>query len=383
MSALQTLMDLAGISDMGVISKARLAAARTMRRFYLNSKAAQKPLGLFLHINSACFMKCRFCYIKSPIEMDVDAVLSLVKQSRKLGVHELAIGGGEPLMSEYLPRIVEEGSRNGGKVVIVTNGILLDSSYIRWIQKLCRRGRHVEVAFNYNHPAIYGDITGRPELYSTLHHNIEAVSKKDIPGWFFHTLTRPGLKWLEPTAELAEKLGLRLMLSRYKPVRDNRINDELDISLSEWRYAVLRMTLMDIRFSLNNCLSTAGRKTSSDKTDQSLGERRSAFCRGFLNGMTILPDGAVLPCVFTPHRYNIGNAVELSLKEIWNRYCERRVKWMNTYSLCDKCGYFDDCGGGCMVYCQLKKDMRKHPDSYLNSKEKQSPENVSPCRISY
>ncbi len=94
-------------------------------------------------VTPRCFLKCPICYTPSGFgieEADTYEMLKLVDNLAELGVPIINLSGGEPLMREDLPVIVEHTSKNGTGVYLATTGYGLIGEkyesmkdYISWL----------------------------------------------------------------------------------------------------------------------------------------------------------------------------------------------------------------------------------------------------------
>jgi len=89
------------------------------------------PQSIFLTLTSACNLRCVGCnYGRTFMPGHVlpwPVVKDLLDDAKKLGIYDVRLYGGEPLLHPDLPRIVEYGLGLGLKIWMTTNGILLKS----------------------------------------------------------------------------------------------------------------------------------------------------------------------------------------------------------------------------------------------------------------
>ena len=94
------------------------------------------PLWVNAEITYKCPLHCVFCY--NPLdyastfksELSTEDWLKVFKQSRELGAVQLGISGGEPLMRDDVEIMVEEGTKMGYYVNLLTSGIGLTEKRI-------------------------------------------------------------------------------------------------------------------------------------------------------------------------------------------------------------------------------------------------------------
>src|SRR4051812_48058736 len=94
-----------------------------------------RPIGAKLELTYHCNLRCAFCYTDSPrrtlartAEMDDAQWLDIVDQTIDMGVIEVVLTGGEPLLRPDLTlEAVERVSAAGAMVTMNTNGWFLDA----------------------------------------------------------------------------------------------------------------------------------------------------------------------------------------------------------------------------------------------------------------
>ena len=90
-----------------------------------------KPLTAIWEITMGCNMRCGHCGSsceeRLPDELTTDEALSLIDQIADLGLRWITLSGGEPLIREDLPQLVQKLVSRSVAVNIITNGWLIDS----------------------------------------------------------------------------------------------------------------------------------------------------------------------------------------------------------------------------------------------------------------
>ena len=92
------------------------------------------PECVHVQLTDSCNQHCPSCYlsdhVSSVYEPDFDRIITLVDEMANLGVFQLAIGGGEPLMSSKLVPLVQHARSRGILPNITTNGRLLSEEIL-------------------------------------------------------------------------------------------------------------------------------------------------------------------------------------------------------------------------------------------------------------
>lgn len=90
------------------------------------------------HITNACRLNCSICFTrqmrKCSDELTADDILSYVLLLKKLGVQKIDISGGEPLLYEALPFLVEQCTLNSIAITVTTSGVGLEEN-LKWVGK--------------------------------------------------------------------------------------------------------------------------------------------------------------------------------------------------------------------------------------------------------
>ena len=95
------------------------------------------PLKVQWKITNKCNLKCKHCYLGklNQQELEEKQILDIAKKICDSNIMEVTITGGEALLVNNLPEIVDMLIRNDIRVNVFTNAILLDS----FIEKLYNR----------------------------------------------------------------------------------------------------------------------------------------------------------------------------------------------------------------------------------------------------
>lgn len=121
-----------------------------------------RPLeGLRVSVNAECNFNCIFCHMEGIGGADV--VLKpreyrvIARAFKELGGKEVKITGGEPLLRNDLPEIVNSFTSLSLKTSLTTNGTLLK----RFLEKLVDAGiHHVNVSLHALDPKLFHQLTG-------------------------------------------------------------------------------------------------------------------------------------------------------------------------------------------------------------------------------
>lgn len=99
-----------------------------------------KPRGLILNYNNACNFKCQQCFTESPSKpvggkMTLDTVRRLADEADLLGMYEILLEGGEPLVCKELYDLIKIFGADRFYIEMTTNGYLLTEDVARRLKE--------------------------------------------------------------------------------------------------------------------------------------------------------------------------------------------------------------------------------------------------------
>jgi pyrroloquinoline quinone biosynthesis protein E len=110
---------------------------------------AEAPFGLLAELTHRCPLQCGYCsnpveLVRRDAELDTESWRRVFDQARSLGVLQIHLSGGEPLLRPDLPELVTHANSLGCYVNLVTSGVGLSSDRLR---DLASRGvDHVQLS---------------------------------------------------------------------------------------------------------------------------------------------------------------------------------------------------------------------------------------------
>lgn len=87
---------------------------------------------IYLEITSKCNLHCNYCYNDSQIngsQLALDKIKNLMQYSVSVGVNNMAISGGEPLLHPDIISIIEYAANINMHLYIITNGSMLNKDF--------------------------------------------------------------------------------------------------------------------------------------------------------------------------------------------------------------------------------------------------------------
>lgn len=114
-------------------------------KFYKNTKIQQEDAmseitkTIHFNITNDCNLRCKHCYMSAGVndkkELSKEKVLSFLNEiTNRNGSTEVVISGGEPLIHKDVYKIIEGCKKLNHKVILFTNGLLIDEGNIEFIK---------------------------------------------------------------------------------------------------------------------------------------------------------------------------------------------------------------------------------------------------------
>jgi AdoMet-dependent heme synthase len=277
-----------------------------------------------MHLTERCNLSCRHCYQTGDYvdEMSLPEIRDAVSEiSDTLNDWKEAYGinfspsfnvtGGEPFLRKDLDDILSCISDQGYAVYLLTNGILADEKRTRSLSALGVKG--VQVSIEGPEP-IHDSIRGKGSFAGAFR-GIANLLEASLTVTLNVTLSSLNAEYIDDIIDLAHTWKVhRLGFSRLVP--SGRGEGLLKEMLGTENVEVLYNRI----FALNTGMLeiVTGDPVASQVT-QGNGDEQGAIpiggCAAGVSGLTILPDGTMVPCrrLHVP----IGNIRKDSFREVW------------------------------------------------------------------
>ena len=321
------------------------------------------------HLTEKCNIKCLHCY-QTGLDQDElspdEAKETITEIMDTLNIWRTAYGldfspsvnitGGEPLLRKDLFDVLISFIDGGFDAFLLTNGILIDSEKANKLSRTGVKGVQVSIEGPEEvHDSIRG-VNSFTASVKGIKHLLDAGLEVTLNA----TLSRLNAEHLADMIELASGLGVRrLGFSRLVPSgRGRSLSDEI-LKTREVR------KLYEKIFSIvpeNGLEIVTGDPVASqfryNPEETGLENIPLGGCAAGISGLTIMPDGTVVPCRRLP--VPLGNVRKDSLREIWSsskvlndlrtrsRYkgkCGSCTKWGNCRG-CRAIAYFHSMANG-------------------------------------
>jgi radical SAM protein with 4Fe4S-binding SPASM domain len=292
----------------------------------------------------ACNLRCRHCSsasaCRSPAELSTREAFDLVDSLVELGVMDLAVSGGEPLLRRDLFAVLDYVRQRGLSVGVGSNGTTMTAANGRRLAS-CGIGRW-QVSLDGMGES-HDSLRRCPGLFERV---VDAIAIARDAGLRVHvccTLNRLNRDEIGEVAALVAALGAhRLNISRFVPT--GRGSHDLDLSPAEWRRAVEQCVRLreEYRGRLEVVSHLAQQILVTDEVRDVPG---FIGCQAGRGQGCVTATGDVLPCVLLP--VVIGNVRHERLARIWatSPVIQDLQDRSRLHGACGTCRQRSRCGG--------------------------------------
>jgi radical SAM protein with 4Fe4S-binding SPASM domain len=279
------------------------------------------------HLTEKCNLKCLHCYQKGEkiYELSHEEIKETIKEiaetlSSWRASYEVDfspsvnITGGEPFLRNDLFEILAEFKNIGFEIYLLTNGILVDNVLAEKLYKTGVKGVQVSIE---GPEKIHERIRGK-KSFSTSVRGVRHLLDAGLKVTLNVTISRLNAEYLIDMVEFSSDLGVhRLGFSRLVPSGRGKslFREMLKTDAVKDLYENVFSTDLNNGLEIVTGDPVASQFRNNPKNTD-LGDIPLGGCAAGISGLTIMPDGTVVPCRRLP--VSVGNVRKDSLREIWS-----------------------------------------------------------------
>lgn len=321
------------------------------------------------NVTSKCNFSCEHCYIPTPSRGDLtlQEARGMIEQLAELGVKELYLSGGEPLIRKDLFTIIEHATDSGLEVGAITNGWYVT----REKATLFRRGGidHVSVSVD-GKERTHNKFRNKQGSFKRCIHAIKMLKDAGVKVYLSPTISKLNLKELPELLSLTMELGVNFSTKVLVPIGHAKNLSEYYLNAEEQRqvyeYLFTRKAELGKKLDIITTCSpypiflTKGKSTTVDDG------RIHGGCTGGVNLLNIGSDGTIFPC--SRLQIPLGNVREDELIDVW--YSSEVLAVLrnrnNLKGKCGRCSHKNWCGGCRAMALALRGDyLAEDPTCWL------------------
>lgn len=168
---------------------------------------------IYFYLTEGCNLACRHCWIAPGFDPAGDKYSSLpvelfetaIREAKPLGLHNVKLTGGEPLLHPAFMDLLDIIRRENLKITIETNGLLCTPEIASSIAK--SRSRFVSVSIDGADAKMHEWIRGVPGSFEKAKQAVRNLVNVSTPPQIIMTLMRSNAHQVEEMVRLAESLG--------------------------------------------------------------------------------------------------------------------------------------------------------------------------------
>ena len=311
-------------------------------------------------LTRSCNLSCSHCRAASdrgpyPGELSSEESLKLLDEIASFSSPIMILTGGEPLLRKDLLEIARHGTKLGLRMVLATNGTLLDRKIAK---KLKDAGiKRISISIDGKDERSHDDLRGVSGAFRGAISGIESTKDVGLSFQINTTITKRNLKELSEIESLAQNLGadahhlfLLVPTGRGSEMAHESLDkNEYESVLSEI-YNYEKAAPYPVKVTCAPQYMRIKREMAREEGREitSFEHGLAAETRGCLGGISFLfisHDGNTQPCGYLD--IQAGNIRERPIKEIWEG--SEVFLRLRDFSLlkgkCKNCEYVDVCGG--------------------------------------
>ena len=321
------------------------------------------PLKLSVDVTSRCNLHCLHCRNQtgapSDCALDARMLASIIDDAASLGVFRLALSGGEPLLREDLPELIQYAVARGiPRVFVSTNATLLDR---QWLDRLRAIRERITLKVSLDGPAAVHDrVRGMPGVAAAAVAAIELAAARGFEVQVTTTLMKVNVDCLGETLRLVG----RLPCSRHYVVEamPQGAADATTVLSPRQRQAALA--------ALAAHAEEPARRTHVEPPPVVAKIGFARGCPGFeccagVRECGILSDGRVVGCRLLPE-IDEGYVQETPVSRLWRSSGAfayfRRDLTSRLGGPCKSCPDLPACRGGCRAFATRRSGEEEGPD---------------------
>jgi len=301
---------------------------------------------LWLNVTYKCNLRCRHCHSSfgTPLEdeLTTEEIISVIRDCSHFPDCTLIISGGEPFCREDILDIVRVADRSFEKVLLVTNGTLIDDEKARALADL-----NIKIQISLEGPdAESNDIIRGKGVFEKAVQSIRKLKHLGMEPIVRMTLLKTNIDKIPEIIAFSKREGIGAVklgtLQRsgraYESIKD------LDPDTEELIETYRRIRRLDPDFTYVQL---------SESLKPSITRQRMDLCSAGSGTLSVGADGGVYPCSGLMYpEFLAGNIRKKLLETIWKESpVLQRIRGLSVSQIpgCDKCPVRYLCGGGCLV----------------------------------
>lgn len=331
---------------------------------YVNNKVLRSdilagPTNVEIYPTMFCNERCSFCCVghaltKEQTAMDIQTIDAMAKKFREIGVFDVSILGGEPFLFKNLEYMVDAFSKTSTKILISTNGTVLNKNLYR---KFATLGLvKINLSFHSHVPEIENRIVNNPIAFKRLIETMEFLKSINYNPHTSIVVNRLNVAELHETVEFLCKSGTS-GIALFHTMGAGFVKENNNIGVDFWEYAaaVKKSKKIAERYSVPLSITSNYPFLVDETMEFNADPELRHLIYGTSDGRQALYvnyDGEVYPTSYEwgSKQLSLGNILTGDLKYMWNfSPIIELFRAAKPPKICETCRHFEYCRGGTVL----------------------------------
>lgn len=312
-----------------------------MKQLMDNALLNDIPVSGFFELTPLCNLDCRMCYVHlqeasvGKRMLDGRKWMDNMKQAISKGMIFAVLSGGEAMTHPDFWDIYSFLNKEGVRVRVKTNGVLLDEKNIRRFSECpptC-----IDVSLYGCNPESYKAVTGH-DVFAKVVNNIRNAVEAGLSVKLMVTPNRYMYPWIDEILEFAAGFQLPVTVNGVLfEAREGiaRSKDDYGLSQSEYVYVAKKRKMM-----FNNNITDEDMEQIADESV--IHEIKGLPCAAARRTFSVNWEGVMLPCITFPKELISEDLKALGFDEAFGRM-NRAVKEFGSPDECRECSHRMKC----------------------------------------
>lgn len=267
------------------------------------------PESIQIELTQQCPLKCEHCYVYAApdklVRMPFELVDNLLDQAKVLGVSNIVLTGGDPMMHPNFWEILEKASTKFYNVNLLTSGYLIDEKVAAKISKY--RNINVQISVDGIEDT-HNNFRGKTDAFLRTIKAFKNLQKYNTKVVWALTITGDNFEELEECIKLAKSVGVKVfrpgIVFNTGRAMSHDMNDATFIKKIKQKLSGLQTKYNDENFKVDGVEGSSVQ--SSDSESQKATQQTN--CGAGWNFCHITAKGEVLACPVFPYELtNLNN----------------------------------------------------------------------------
>lgn len=181
----------------------------------MDNKTTPALTMLYFYLSSFCNCACKHCWISprylnarnAPDEAPYETFIAVIDQAIPLGLQEIKLTGGEPLLSTHAKSLMRYACEKNLGITMETNGVLLNEEMADFLKDVDIK--NVAISIDGPDADTHETLRGVKDVFAKTADAVRLCAARDINTQVIMSLYKKNYHLIHETARYAQSLGAR------------------------------------------------------------------------------------------------------------------------------------------------------------------------------